>query len=128
MFPNFDKRLLNDPEFKEDAVREVIIAPILSRLGYHPIGKNRIIRSKSLVHPFIWIGTKKHPVTIIPDYTLLEENRPILVLDAKSPVESVTSKANVQQAYSYAIHPEIRSEHFALCNGRRLAVFSVDSI
>jgi hypothetical protein len=32
----------------------------------------------------------------------------------------------VQQAYSYAIHPEIRTRHFALCNGRSLAVYSVD--
>jgi hypothetical protein len=127
MFTNFDVSLFNDPEFKEDAVREVIVAPMLSRLGYHPIGKNRVVRSKKLVQPFIYIGTRKYPVTIIPDYTLLEENQPILILDAKSPIESVTSRANVQQAYSYAIHPEIRCKHFALCNGRRLALFSVDA-
>ncbi|MDP3650293.1 MAG: type I restriction enzyme HsdR N-terminal domain-containing protein [Rhodoferax sp.] len=126
MFPNFDPQLLSDPNFKEDAVREVIIVPILTRLGYHPTGSQTVVRSKNLVQPFIYVGTRKHPVTIIPDYTLYFEGRPVLVLDAKSPIESVTSPANVQQAYSYAIHPEVRTDHFALCNGRRLAVYGVE--
>lgn len=126
MFTNFDPALLSDPQFKEDSVREVLIAPILTRLGYHPSGPTRVIRSKSLVHPFIYAGTRKHPVTIIPDYTLLHEEKIILVLDAKSPTESVLSNENVQQAYSYAMHPEVRCQHFALCNGKVLAVFSVE--
>lgn len=127
MFPNFDQQLFTDPNFKEDAVREVLIAPMLARLGYHPVGEHTVIRSKTLVQPFIYVGTRRHPVTIIPDYTLLSEGKPVLILDAKSPVESVTSIANVQQAYSYAIHPEVRCQHFALCNGRQLALYSVNS-
>jgi len=127
MFQHFDAKLFSDPNFKEDSVREVIIAPILSRLGYHPMGSQTVVRSKNLIQPFIYVGTRKHPVTIIPDYTLYHQNRPVLVLDAKSPTENVTSPANVQQAYSYAIHPEIRVNHFALCNGKRLAVFNVES-
>lgn len=126
MYEHFDPILLSDPSFKEDAVREVIIAPMLARLGYHPIGDHVVIRSKPLVHPFIYAGTRRHPVTIIPDYTLYSKNRPLLVLDAKSPTESVDSRSNVQQAYSYAIHPEIRTQYFALCNGRRLVLYSVD--
>jgi len=126
MFNEFDPTLLDDPGFKEDSVREVIITPLLTRLGYSPSGDNRIIRSKSLVHPFIYVGTRKHPVTIVPDYTLLNERVNLLVLDAKSPSENVLSRENVQQAYSYAIHPEIKCKHFALCNGKTLAVFSVD--
>lgn len=46
--------------------------------------------------------------------------------DAKRPSEDINSIANIQQAYSYAIHPEVKSQHFALCNGHALAVFSVD--
>lgn len=108
MFGNFDPRLLDDPEFKEDAVREVIIAQMLDRLGYQPSGQTRVVRSKTLVHPFIYIRKSKHPVTTIPDYTLLHEDKPILILEAKSPAEDVLNRANIQQAYSYAIHPEIR--------------------
>jgi hypothetical protein len=51
MFSDFDHSLLNIPEFKEDSVREVIIVPILSRLGYTSSGTDRVIRSKTLVHP-----------------------------------------------------------------------------
>src|SRR5208283_807447 len=50
----------------------------------------------------------------------------LLVLDAKRPTEDVLSRDNVQQAYSYAIHPEIKCKHFALCNGKQLVVFHVD--
>lgn len=127
MFHHFDPKLFSDPNFKEDSVREVIIAPMLSRLGYHPIGTQTVVRSKALTQPFIYVGTRKHPVTIIPDYTLYHQERPVLVLDAKSPTENVTSTAHIQQAYSYAIHPEVRVNHFALCNGKRLAVYTVES-
>ena len=34
MFEDLDFSVLDDPSFKEDAVREEIIAPILKRLGY----------------------------------------------------------------------------------------------
>jgi len=86
-----------------------------------------VIRSKSLTHPFIYAGTRKVPVTLIPDYTLLSAQTTLLVLDAKRPTEDVLSKANVQQAYSYAIHPEIKSQNFALCNGKMLVIFSIDN-
>ena len=126
LFNNLDPSLLSDPEFKEDAVREVIITPLLTNLGYSPSGPNRVVRSKSLSHPFIYAGTRKVPVTLIPDYTLLNEQKVLLVLDAKRPTESVVSRENVQQVYSYAIHPEVKCQNFALCNGKELAVFSVD--
>ena len=112
---------------RETSVREIIITPILTRLGYSPSGPYRVIRSKTLKHPFIHAGTRKCPVNIIPDYTLLEQDKPLIVLDAKRPTEDILSRDNVQQAYSYAIHPEIKSHHFALCNGKSLAVFDVDN-
>ena len=49
MFQHFDPTLFSDPDFKEDAVREVIIAPMLSKLGYHPTGNQTVVRSKALV-------------------------------------------------------------------------------
>jgi hypothetical protein len=127
MFENFDPRIFTDRDFKEDSVREVIIVPMLSRLGYFPTGRQTVVRSKNLIQPFIYVGTRRHVVNIIPDYTLYFDGRPIAVLDAKSPTESVDSPANVQQAYSYAIHPEVRANHFALCNGRWLVVYNINS-
>lgn len=126
MFSDFDRALLNDRDFKEDSVRETIIAPILAKLGYQPSGVTRVIRSKALTHPYIYVGTRKHPVTIIPDYTLIHDGKPIGIIDAKSPWEDIAGNEHVQQAYSYAIHPEVRCRHFALCNGKYLSIYSTE--
>lgn len=83
MFPDFDPSLLDSPDFKEDSVREIIVTPMLTRLGYTPSGHNRIARSKSLRHPFIYAGTRRCPINIIPDYTLYTGDKAILILDAK---------------------------------------------
>lgn len=128
MFEQFDFSLLDDPNFKEDAVREEIIVPILSRLGYSASGENKIIRSKSLTHPYVYFGTGSKRITIIPDYTLQVENVNKVILDAKAPDQGIHSGKNVQQAYSYAFHPEIKAELFALCNGRQLTIFSVHDL
>ena len=114
-----------NPDFKEDSVRELILAPMLARLGYLPTGTTRVIRSKSLKHPFIRIGTRNHPVTVVPDYTLVHEDKPIFILDAKGPKEDILDHAHVQQAYSYAMHPEIACREFGLCNGKELVIFDV---
>ena len=84
MLSDFDFSALDDPTFKEDAVREEIIAPILRRAGYRPTGPLRVQRSQPLKHPFVMIGSKKHPVSIVPDYTLFHEDRALMILDAKS--------------------------------------------
>lgn len=127
MFEGIKSHFFDDPDFKEDSVRELIIAPILKRLGYLPTGETRITRSKKLKHPFIRVGTKNHPVTTIPDYTIIHNEKAILVLDAKGPKENILKIDHIQQAYSYAIHPEIKCREFALCNGRQLAIFNIDS-
>ena len=128
MFDNFDSSLLNDPEFKEDSVREEIIVPILKRLGYSASGPNRIVRSKALLHPFVMIGSKKYPVNIIPDYLLYSEGRPALVLDAKHPDAELIQSKHAEQAYSYAIHPEVRVRYYALCNGHQLVAYDTSGI
>ena len=125
MFEHFDFSALDDPSFKEDAVREEIVAPVLRRVGYRPSGEVRVERSKPLVHPFVMIGTKKHPVNIVPDYTLFLGPQALMVLEAKAPSEPIVESKHVEQAYSYAIHPEVRCDHYGLCNGRELAIYNV---
>lgn len=127
MFETFDFSVLNDPSFKEDSVREEIIAPILKKLGYAPTGPNRVIRSKTLQHPFVMIGSRQHPVNIVPDYTLVVDDVPLLALDAKAPSERIVKSHHVEQAYSYAIHPDVRVRQYALCNGREFAVYTIES-
>jgi DNA modification methylase len=126
LFAGFDFSLLESPDFKEDSVREEIILPLLHALGYSPGGLNQIIRSKSLQHPFVNIGSGKRKINLIPDYLLAVGNKPAWVLDAKAPDEEIASGENVEQAYSYAIHPDVRVKTYALCNGREFIAFDID--
>ncbi|NCU32912.1 MAG: DNA methylase, partial [Candidatus Moranbacteria bacterium] len=114
------KTIATDPDFKEDSVREVIILPIIKKLGYT---QENIVRSKTLQHPFLKIGSKKRPINLVPDYALKVENNFAWVLDAKAPNQKIINDDNVEQVYSYATHPEIRSNYFSLCNGIEFSVF-----
>lgn len=115
------KHLIDNPDFKEDSVREIIILPILFGLGYR---QENIVRSKTLKHPYLKIGSnKKREIKLIPDYLLKIENNYAWVLDAKAPGQKINDYDNVEQVYSYASHPEIRSTYFALCNGLEFALY-----
>lgn len=123
---HFDFSLLRDREFKEDSVREEIISPLLKYLGYSASPPNKIIRSRSLIHPFVQIGTRRNEVKIIPDYLLEISGKPEWILDAKGPKEQIHKGVNVEQAFSYAIHPDVRAFTYALCNGHNLVAFSIN--
>lgn len=125
MFDNFDFNALNDRDFKEDSVREEIIAPIIKRLGYTPFGENKIIRSKSIKHPYCYIGTIKRNINCIPDYLFQIQDKNVFVLDAKAPNEDILKGKNVEQCYSYAIHGDIRVPYYGLCNGRIMSIFQI---
>lgn len=126
LFRNFDFRLLGSPDFKEDSVREEIIHPILTQLGYSASGINKIIRSRRVSHPYVSIGSRRKKLWLTPDYLLQVGGKNAWVLDAKAPNERIDSGKNVEQVYSYAIHPDIRVRLFALCNGKEFIVFSVE--
>ncbi|HFK5632192.1 TPA: hypothetical protein ACG0A5_004685, partial [Enterobacter roggenkampii] len=125
MFDDFDFNLLSSDEFKEDSVREELILPIIKALGYKASGDSRVIRSKTLTHPFVSIGSQPRKISIVPDYVFLSNDRPYWILDAKAPNEKITKSMHVEQAYSYAIHPEIRAEMYALCNGNEFVLYSI---
>ena len=60
MFSNFNFQLLDTPDFKEDSVREALIMPILTKLGYsHSTPEAQIVGEKQLVNPFYKSGSKK---------------------------------------------------------------------
>ena len=124
---DIDFAILDDPNFKEDSVREEIIAPILRHLGFRADRDPKIVRSKVLTHPYVMFGTSKKRLTLIPDYTLYHCDVPRLVLDAKAPDQNVISGDNVAQVFSYSIHPEIRTCVYALCNGRQFSLFHIFS-
>jgi 16S rRNA G966 N2-methylase RsmD len=121
LFGNLDfSQIASNNDFKEADVREEIIVPILKELGFT---HNNILREKPLKSPFLRIGSKRRQVNLIPDYVLKVENGFAFVLDAKSPKQKIINDDNVEQVYSYATHPEIRSYYFALCNGLEFACY-----
>ncbi|MBN7809722.1 type I restriction enzyme HsdR N-terminal domain-containing protein [Algoriphagus sp. H41] len=124
----FDFELLDNPEFKEDSVREEIILPIIKELGYSAQKPHQIIRSRNLLHPYVSIGSKRKEIYIVPDYLFEIEAKPAWILDAKSPGETITKSKHVEQAYSYAIHPEVRVKFFALCNGKEFVLYNIEQI
>lgn len=125
MFDDFDFEILDDPEFREDSVREELVVPLLRELGYSASPPHKIIRSKRLEHPFAYIGSIPKKICIIPDYLLQRDEQNAWIMDAKGPSEDIESGKNVEQAYSYAIHKDIRVPLYALCNGRNLAVYHI---
>jgi hypothetical protein len=124
----FDFSHLDNPEFKEDAVREELVVPIIKGLGYGVGKPYQIIRSRKLLHPFVSIGSKRQPIHIIPDYLFEVNDRPAWILDAKAPGEILVKSKHVDQAYSYAIHSEVRVNYFALCNGHEFILYNISKI
>ena len=122
---DFDFSLLSGRDFRENSVREEIVVPLLRGLGYSASPPHTIIRSRPLPHPYVYIGTSAKHITIIPDYILQRDSRNAWVLDAKAPLEIVDTGKSVEQAYSYAIHKDVRVPLYALCNGHRLVVFHI---
>jgi len=127
-FTNFDFSVVDSPDFREDSVREALVMPLLTALGFTESAPYRIIRSRPLTHPYVYFGTVKKGITIIPDYLLERDGRHAWILDAKGPNESIDSGKHVEQAYSYAIHPDIRVPLYGLCNGRKLVVFHISQV
>ncbi len=116
---------LDSTRHKEDTVREEVVVPILKALGYQLDGENRIERGVRLKHPYIMVGSRRFPITLIPDYVLYRHSQPFCILDAKGLKGNIFDGDHVGQAFSYAIHPEIRVQLFALCNGTELAIHHV---
>ena len=110
---DFDSGLLDCDGFGEDSVREEIILPMLRGLGYSHSKPNKIIRSKKLLHPFVSIGSARKNIYLVPDYLLEVNDRYAWILEAKAPKEEILKTKHVEQAYSYAMHSEIRVPYFS---------------
>jgi len=126
LYSDFDFSVLENPDFKEDSVREELILPLLKTLTYKPFGRNKIIRSKSISHPLVKIGSGKRNIRSVPDYLFEVNGEYAWVLDAKAPNEDIKSGEHLEQVYFYAIHPEIRVKYYALCNGREFLLQKID--
>ena len=107
--------IASDPGFNEEKVRSFIINPLLNYLGYtidhiHP---GKTLQCKQ--------GSKNVPV--YADYVLSVGGYNAFVLEAKAPTVNITDDV-IDQAFYYAIHRDVKSNYFAVCNGIEFALFN----
>lgn len=129
MLENFDFTLLDNEDFKEDSVRELIIKPLLDKLGFEGENAQESLsarRSVALKSDTVIGSNKRIKVSdiVIPDYLLYVDSKVHCVLDAKAPEKSISPQSdNERQAFYYAINKDIKSPLYALCNGKMLIIY-----
>ena len=109
----------------ETDVREEIAMPILSLLGYQRGTANDILRESPLKYPREFLGRKKKtdpPLRGIPDYVLKVTGAGRWVLEVKAPNVEI-GQNEIEQAITYARHPEVSATYAAVLNGRRIVIF-----
>ncbi len=125
MFGNFDFGRMNETE-----VRENIVAPLIGILGYRHSTENDVIAEQVLQYPHVSLGRKKKGDPLLrgkADYILEAMRKYRWVIEVKTPGAPL-SDDDTQQAYSYAIHPEVKAIYYMVTNGREFRVFrSIDS-
>ena len=114
------------PNLNEQDVREEILAPILNALGYSSFGLNQINRERVIRYPFRYLGRKGKKGEIAlsakPDYELDAGPNHRVVIEAKS-TKTTISDDDIDQAYSYAAHPEVKAVNYIVTNARKFLVF-----
>lgn len=135
MKENFDSATLENEDFKEDSVREFIIAPLLQKLNFALKGSNKqeskleMVLSMRLSTPTITGSNEKivFDKNTFPDYVLYVDSKPHCILDAKAPKVKIDSQSKAErQAFYYAINPELKAPFYALCNGKSLTLFETN--
>jgi len=112
--------------FNEAAVQGEVIEPLLKQLGYASGTANNIIREYPLRYPRMSLGRKDTKKDQIlrgkADYILEVQGRLRWVLEAKAP-DIKLGVEQIEQAWTYASHAEVRAIYFVLCNGRTLVIY-----
>lgn len=113
-------------QFNEADVREEIMAPLLRRLEYQTGTENNIIREQHLRYNKSSLGRKNNqkdwPLRGKADYICEAKSLIRWTVETKPPDREI-SLDDIEQAYTYARHPEVRAVYFCLCNGRELRVY-----
>jgi Type I restriction enzyme R protein N terminus (HSDR_N) len=119
---------MNDFLTNEASVREEIIAPILAHLHYSSRGPNDVRYEVMLTYPCDFLGRKKKSDSLLvgkADYICRAGGLVAWTVEAKPPAP--ISNDDVQQAYTYAKHPEVRAVYFCICNGLEFRVYDTNS-
>ena len=111
----------------EQDVREEIATPLLKALGYESGTANDIRREHRLRYAAMQLGRKKLNDAPLPqggdvDYLLTIAGVARWVLETKPPDVDI-SVDDVDQATSYARHPEVSAHYAAILNGSRFVLY-----
>ena len=115
-----------DSAANETDVREDLVVPFLSELGYKRGTANDIMRELFVSYPKESLGRKKPTDPTLrgrADYVLSVIGAGRWVLEVKSPSEQLDSEV-IGQALSYAKHPEVSASYVVTTNGIRLKIHS----
>ena len=114
----------------ETDVREAILRPLLHDLGWK-IGTKANIRTEVILrYPKVFLGHKKEKDPDLVgrvDYICDLIGVARWIVEAKAPSHDL-SKADVQQAHTYASHPEVNATYFLLSNGRAFQIYQTSYI
>jgi hypothetical protein len=109
----------------ETDVREEVAAPLIKLLGYERGTPNDVLRERTLTYDRAFLGRKKKtdpPLRGRADYELVVTGAGRWTLEVKAPSEDITQDV-VEQAITYARHPEVAGTYAVVLNGRTLAVY-----
>jgi len=115
----------------ETDVREIIVRPLLGRLGYRHGTKATIRTEVSLRYGNAFLGRKKPskdpPLSGRADY--LCDYIPFVrcVVEVKAPTEELTQD-DIEQAHTYAAHPEVAASYFLVTNGIDWRLFETSKL
>jgi hypothetical protein len=116
--PDFDS-------MNETDVREAVVRPFLESLGYCH-GTQATIRTEvPLRYERAFLGRKKparDPVLGKADYICEAIGYGRWVVEVKAPNRPI-SRDDIEQAHTYAAHPEIAALYFLVTNGREYSLF-----
>lgn len=116
----------NFAEMNETDVREHIVRPFLTSLGYAYGTAANIRTEQTFRYDRAFLGRKNQakdpPLTGRADYILEVASYGRWVVEVKSPSEAITRDV-VEQAHTYAAHPEVAAFYFLVTNGREFELY-----
>ena len=121
----------NFDTMNETDVREAVVRPLIERLGYRHGTEANIITEKTLRYERAFLGHKNPkrdpPLVGRADYILEVVSFGRWVVEVKAPAEPISQDA-IEQAHTYASHPEIAATFFLVTNGRTFRLYETSKL
>ena len=118
-------------DMNETDVREIIVRPLLAKLGYEHGTDNNIRTEQTFRYGKAYLGrknpSKDPPLTGRADYILEVIGVGRWVVEVKAPSEEI-SRGVVEQAHTYAAHPEVAALFFLVTNGRMFQLYRTSAL